>query len=246
MRILFLVAMLLGPAVDAAALSRPHRSPSHRLARHGQARHPRRARNKRPNLPRDWAWPPTAAMRSDGQRCLATLDALGIAWQPGAALDKVTTPIEIPAMMLGGIRLEPMGGGHRPAVMDCRFAEAMVTTGAPMLRAAGVSALRFSSLYVQRNVRRGGRTLHAISRHALGLALDVFSFVTEDGREHVVLTDYREDPLLRAIERDFDASDAFRHVLTPAKDRRGHRDHFHFEARTLGDSIPRRPPLPVS
>jgi hypothetical protein len=51
----------------------------------------------------------------------------------------------------------------------------------------------------------------------------------------VVASDYRTDPLLHAVERAFDGSAAFRHVLTPGNDRRSHRDHFHFEARTLGD-----------
>jgi hypothetical protein len=196
---------------------------------------------KRSNLPMGWEWPPNEAMRADGERCGARLNALGVDWRPAPPMPKIATPIEVPAREIGGVRFTRMQRKDLPLVMDCRLAEALAVVGAPILRAVGVRELRYSSIFAERNVIRDGRKQPALSRHALGLALDVHIFVTDDGEAHVVREDYSRGPLLPEIERRFDESNAFRHVLTPAKDPLSHDDHFHFEARALGDPGPDPP-----
>ncbi|HEX2570405.1 MAG TPA: extensin family protein [Polyangia bacterium] len=199
---------------------------------------------KHSNLPVGWEWPPNEAMRADGERCGARLRALGVDWRPAPPLPKIATPIEVPAREIGGVRFTRLQRDDLPLVMDCRLAEAMAVVGAPILRAAGVRELRYSSIFAERNVIRDGRKHPVLSRHALGLALDVHVFVTDDGETHVVREDYARGPLLPEIERRFDESNAFRNVLTPAKDPLSHADHFHFEARALGDPGPDPPAEP--
>jgi hypothetical protein len=111
--------------------------------------------------------------------------------------------------------------------MDCRLALALAESGAAALRSAGVVELRFAGIHTVRNIA-GTRIL---SRHALGLAIDVFEVVTEDGVRHVVERDY-PDVVLLSVERWINDSGAFRYLLTPGNDPRHHHDHFHLEART--------------
>ena len=193
---------------------------------------------KRSNLPVGWEWPPNEAMRADGERCGERLTALGVEWRPAPPRPQIATPIEVPAREIGGVRFTRLQRDSLPLVMDCRLAEAMAVVGAPILRAVGVRELRYSSIYAERNVIRDGRKHPVLSRHAFGLALDVHVFVTDDGEAHLVREDYGRGPLLPEIERRFDESNAFRNVLTPAKDPLSHNDHFHFEARALGDPGP--------
>ena len=70
-----------------------------------------------------------------------------------------------------------------------------------------------------------------LSRHALGIALDIVSFVDDSGREVNVKKDYRrDDELLLGIERAVNDSGQFRLLLTPKNDPKSHADHFHLEA----------------
>jgi hypothetical protein len=72
-----------------------------------------------------------------------------------------------------------------------------------------------------------------LSRHALGIAMDVVSFVDDKGRVATVKTDYpNNDPLLLSIEQTVNGSGKFRTVLTPKNDPVSHSDHFHLEAAT--------------
>src|SRR5262249_16224963 len=106
--------------------------------------------------------------------------------------------------------------------------------GAAALRAAGVTELRFAGIHDYRNV--AGKNV--LSRHALGLAIDVFEFVDEDGVKHVVKSDYRDgDPILWDIEDAINDTGAFRMLLTPGNDPKHHYDHFHFEARTSTERV---------
>jgi len=90
-------------------------------------------------------------------------------------------------------------------------------------------------------VRVGGKTKNVLSRHALGLAMDVMSFVDDQGREASVAKDYRKgDPLLLEVEKMIDASSSFRLVLTPKNDPISHKDHFHIEANpSYATAVPR-------
>jgi hypothetical protein len=79
--------------------------------------------------------------------------------------------------------------------------------------------------------RSHGKTQDFLSRHALGIAMDVRSFVDEAGRVAVVEMEYlKNDPLLHGIEDLINRNTRFRQVLTPGNDPISHDDHFHIEA----------------
>jgi|KBSSwiStaDraftv2_1062776.scaffolds.fasta_scaffold77107_2 hypothetical protein len=178
------------------------------------------------NMPSDWSWPPTAAMRAEGKACLSRLDELGVAWKKAPRTRKVATPIYIPAMEIGGVKLTSIWR-KGPFVLDCQLARAFAERGAESLRAAGVVELRFTGIHVYRNIA-GTRIL---SRHAVGMAMDVYQMVTEDGVVHVVEKDY-PDVVLLTVESWINGCGWFRYLLTPGSDRKAHHDHFHFEARS--------------
>ena len=180
------------------------------------------------NMPDGWTWPPTAAMRAAGKACTARLDELGVAWHPAAGVKKIATPITVPSMTFGGIKLVPTFRPP-PFVMDCHLALALATF-AKDLHELGVRELHFSRIYGYTRVRTQGRTKNVLSRHALGLAMDVRSVIDADGREAVVARDYvHDDPLLLRLEDLLNDSGGFRTVLTPKNDPASHHDHFHVE-----------------
>jgi hypothetical protein len=183
-----------------------------------------------PNMPRNWAWPPTPAMKAAGKKCLADLDELGVAYARAQPTKKVNTPIVVRDLKLGEVDLESIFR-KGPFVMDCHLARAVALHSAK-LRALGVTALRFSTIHNYRMVIRNGKPTNILSRHAIGLAMDVFEFVLEDGTTLKVKKDYAKGSgLLAAIEEVVAGLDDFRTPLTPGNDPRGHDDHFHFEAR---------------
>lgn len=196
----------------------------------GKKKKDKKKKINRPNLPPGWVWPPNQDMKEEGRRCLDDLDALGVKWRRAKVTRKIPTPILVPDMELGGVKFTSVWR-KGPFVMDCHFALAFARDGGPALRALGVREIRFSGIYNYRNVA-GTRTL---SRHALGLAIDVISFVTDDGVEHVVKSDYRTSSLFRDIEDAMHATGAYRTLLTPGNDPRHHDDHFHIEARAPRD-----------
>ena len=184
---------------------------------------------KRRNMPEGWMWPPSPAMKRQGQRCLAALDEAGVVWKKAPKARKIVTPIYVPSMELGGIKLTPTFR-KGPFVMDCHLALALARHG-EVLRQIGVSEIRFSTIHEYRQVRLGGRKRGMLSRHAVGLAMDIFEIVTSDGEKVVVKDRYRKrEATLLALERSFFSSMDFRTPLTPGNDR-SHRDHFHIEAR---------------
>lgn len=186
-------------------------------------------KRRRSNMPPGWSWPPTPAMKQVGKQCLARLDQLGVSWRRARKTPRVATPVVIPDMELGGIRLVSI---YRkpPFVMACHLALALAEH-APRLYELGVRELRFSSIHRFTRVRTDGKQLRSLSRHALGLAMDIWHVVDDAGVAHSVEDDYLAgDELLRAVEDAVNASGAFRMVLTPANDPLSHDDHFHIEA----------------
>ena len=181
-----------------------------------------------PNMPRGWSWPANPAMRDAGQRCLAQLGELEVEFAPGKA-KKVNSPIVLPGMALGGMALEPTWR-KGPFVLDCHLAVALREL-APQLRELGVAALRFSTIHDHRYVKRNGRTTNILSRHAIGLAMDIFEVRLDDGRVFEIEQSYARETILREVERVFAESERFRTPLTPGNDPKGHDDHFHIEAR---------------
>ncbi len=180
-------------------------------------------------MPVNWVWPPSREMRAGGKKCLRELTELGVDWKRGPRERRIATPIVVPSMTFGQLRLTPIFR-KPPFVMDCHLALALARHG-QILTEAGVRELRFSTIHQYRRVRLGGRTRRALSRHALGLAMDVYEMVIEDGTKLVVETDYATSPLLGQLESALWASGAFRGLLTPGNDPRSHSDHFHFEAK---------------
>ena len=180
-------------------------------------------------MPRGFQWPPSRAMIEAGVQCEAKLDELGVAWKSATHEGRLVDPITLADATLGGIEYVPVYDKVLP-VMDCQLALALATFG-PKLYELGVRQVRVGSVYRFTKVRVGGKTKDMLSRHALGLAMDVVSFVDDAGREAVVGKDYKAgDELLISIEHAIDDTSAFRSVLTPANDPISHADHFHIEA----------------
>lgn len=184
---------------------------------------------KRPNMPRGWTWPPSAVMKAEGTRCLEALDAAGIEHEKASAAPKINTPIVLPTLVIDEISLVPLRRSKDPHRMDCQLALAIHEV-APALRELGVRSLRFRALHDYRNVRKNGRTLKILSRHAIGLAMDVWELEFDDGSIAVVERDFASDPRLAAVVAAFDANESFRTPLSPANDPAGHGDHIHIEA----------------
>jgi hypothetical protein len=208
-----------------------HGSSSHSSSHASSSRHHHgTSAHRADNMPPGWVWPPSRGMRQSGAKCLAELDALGVKYKRAGAQKKIATPITVPSMQLGGLELKSIWRSG-PFVMDCELALALESYG-PKLHALGVRQLQFARIWGYTNVRTGGQTKPFLSRHALGLAIDVYAFVDDTGRKAVVETDYpNDDPLLLAVEQTVDDSGGFRLCLTPKNDPVSHHDHFHIEAK---------------
>jgi hypothetical protein len=193
------------------------------------------AKKKQPaiNMPNGWQWPPSKSMREQAKACEDKLDELGVAWQPAKQEGHMVDAVALVDHTIDGIvMINAFGSAHgAPApVMDCQLALAFAKL-APRLYEVGVREVRFGSIYRWSKVRAFGKTKNALSRHALGLAMDVVSFVDDAGREAVVARDYKaDDELLLAVEHIINDSGLFRIVLTPRNDPQSHKDHFHLEA----------------
>lgn len=185
---------------------------------------------KRPNMPSGWSWPPSRSMKKVGDACLARLDELGIQWEKGKKTRKVATPVVVPEMVFGGVELKPTFR-KPPFVMDCHLAVGLEIYG-QQLYALGVRTIKFSSIYRYDHVTVNGQKRSSLSRHALGLAVDIRSFVDAAGNEAFVLEDYPDgNELLLNIEQLLNDSGGFRTVLTPRNDPASHDDHFHIEVK---------------
>lgn len=189
------------------------------------------------NMPPGWAWPPTAAMRDRGRRCLAALDRAGVQHELlTRSVGRVATPVVVPEMRFGGLLVRPVYRRTRPPVMDCHMALTLVQH-APLLVELGVRELVTGGFYRNRRARLRGQSVALLSRHALGLAVDIRAFVFSDGRALSVKRDYRH-PLLGRIEHVLAGSGGLRALVTPKNDR-NHRNHFHISAKmTLDDAHP--------
>jgi len=221
----------------AAVAARPAKATRKHTPRHRPAKAKRKARrgHRGPaasaparNMPAGWSWPPNPAMIAAGRACTARLDELGVVWRPAGAQKNIATPITVPAMTFGGIKVVPTFRPP-PFVMDCHLALAL-TTFSKDLYELGIRELKFSRIYGYTKVRTEGVIKNVLSRHALGLAIDVRAVVDADGREAVVVRDYRaDDPLLLRLEDFLNHAGGFRTVLTPRTDPASHDDHFHVE-----------------
>ena len=180
-------------------------------------------------MPPGFAWPPTAQMQSTSKACEQELDRLGVTWKRGAAEGKIVDPIIVPSMELGGIKYTSIYK-RAPHTLDCQFAHDLALLG-PELHALGVREIQFGSIFRNTMARSHGQTKDFLSRHALGIAMDIRSFVDQAGRVAIVEMEYlKGDPLLHGIEDLINRNTRFRQVLTPGNDPISHDDHFHIEA----------------
>lgn len=183
----------------------------------------------RNNMPMGWDWPPNAAMKAATKVCHDTLSTSGLAWEPAPGEGKIAAPVTVPEMDIGGIKYVS-AYKKPPFTMDCQLVLVLAGIG-PSLRALGVREIKFGSIYRNTAVRAHGQTKKILSRHALGLAMDIKQFVDASGRVADVELDYlKGDQLLHAIEDAINKSNKFRIVLTPGNDPISHYDHFHVEA----------------
>ncbi len=183
------------------------------------------------NMPIGFSWPPTPAMLEAEIDCEAKLDRSGVEWKRTDREGRIVNAVLVPSMQFGGVKYSNMWGSKGPFPMDCQLALALETIG-PELVALGVAEVKFGSLFRWSNVRSGGVTKPFLSRHGLGLAMDIGSFVDGDGREAVIVRDYKkDDQLLHSVEQLINANGNFRIVLTPKNDPVSHHNHFHIEAR---------------
>ena len=182
-------------------------------------------------MPPGFTWPPSRAMLAAGQECETKLDRAQVKWERAEADGRIVNPIVVRDMTFGGVKYVNQWGSKGPHKMDCQLALALETIG-PELHAIGVREVRFGSIFRWSNVRSHGKTRPILSRHGLGIAMDIGSFVDENGRVANVLADYpKDDALLLAIEQVVNANGNFRLMLTPKNDPVSHDDHFHIEAR---------------
>jgi len=168
-------------------------------------------------------------MKKVGASCLERLTELGVDWKRARRRRQIATPVVVPSMMFGQIKVTPKWR-KGPFAMDCHLAEALALASERWF-ALGVRELRFSSIHDYRNVRFNGSELDRLSRHAFGLAIDVYEVVDARGLVHVVDDHYWSlDLFLPAVELKANEVGAFRTVLSPLRDPRSHYDHFHLEA----------------
>lgn len=195
---------------------------------HGKARADDVTHVSRANMPPGWQWPPTDGMRLSGERCLLALDQAGVNYRRKQhSVGKIATPVVVPSMNFAGLSVRQVYAKGAP-VMDCHMALALAQQ-APAVRALGIRELVVAGFYQNRRARLRGRSLPILSRHALGLAVDIRALVTEQGESLSVLKDYRH-PVFARFEQVLSTGGLLRAVVTPGNDP-AHRNHFHISAR---------------
>jgi len=185
------------------------------------------------NMPHGYAWPPSKQMLAAEKVCQDELGALGVSFKPAKGEGRIVSALTVDPdgegnIVLGGIKYKSAWRSP-PYKMDCQLALALENFGKDLFT-AGVRQVKFGSIFRWTNVRVNGETKPILSRHALGIAMDIVSFSDEAGHEANVKKDYPlGDPLLLAVETAVKDSGKFRTLLTPQNDPVSHSDHFHIE-----------------
>ncbi|MFH2005281.1 MAG: extensin family protein [bacterium] len=197
---------------------------------------PSRARQrwKVPHVDAKYYRPVTKGFRD--RSCLRMLRSLKVPFRKMRKVKGVATPIKILGNRIGRTQYKPRYKSNK-MLMDCRTALAL-RRASELFRVNGISTVVFSNFYCWRHVKASGR----LSRHALGLAIDIHAFHDSQGRKLDVLQDYErglgrgktcegraktlKGRRLRDLACDLDASNLFEAVLTPDYDA-DHHNHFH-------------------
>lgn len=166
-----------------------------------------------------------------GLTCLLRLKADGIPHQHRDRVKGVDTPVIITGPV-AGIRFRSLG--RTRLLCDCRLALAL-SRAAPVLRNLGVQELHFSSAYRYSHMPSG-----KLSRHAMGLALDVHRVVV-NGQRLSLKQDFQlglgdgcagSNPVLNRMACLLKKWGLFDRVLTPDFDA-AHYNHFHLAILSL-------------
>lgn len=229
LRVLPILVLAAGVASSADAAPKKKRGKSDR----------RPTKSTKANMPRGFVWPPSQAMLLAADDCERQLDELGVSYKPAKPTGRVVRPLTIEGD-IGGITYTPVYSKHQ--VFDCQLVLALAQF-APQLHELGVREVKFGSAFRNTKVRVAGKTKNILSRHALGIALDIVALVDAEGREANVKRHYkRGDELLLAVERAVNDSGRFRILLTPRNDPKSHHDHFHLEANPDYSTPPKEKP----
>ncbi len=163
-----------------------------------------------------------------GLTCLLRLRKLGVRHRSLADIYLINTPVELLGPV-GGVHYKPTGRAR--LIVDCRFALALHRAG-PFFRALGVPTGYFSNTYR----RHRKKSLARVSRHGLGLAMDLHRVRTGDGALLRVKRDYDKGlddacdnprrPALNRLACLLKRHGVFDVVLTPDTNR-AHFNHFH-------------------
>jgi hypothetical protein len=161
-----------------------------------------------------------------------------------ARVKGVRTPIEILSQRLGGVLYRKAWNNKRRFILDCRFAEALVSRGR-RIRRASIASVYYSSAW-RYTYKKGTRRL---SKHARGMALDITAIDGAFGYASVV-AHYEKGrwgcggrnrtKKGRAWRRFYCAlklKRGFRRILTPDTGT-GHRDHLHVEGVRVSMRLP--------
>ena len=179
-----------------------------------------------------------APKRFRDRKCLRLLRSLRVPFRRVRRIKGVATPVLIRGKRIGRIRYKQRyKGSKQKLLMDCRLAVAL-RRASDILWANNIRTIIHSNFYSWRYVAGSGR----LSRHALGLAIDIFGFIDARGRRMSILKDYEKGlgygrtcegnaktikgRILRDLSCDLDASNVFEAILTPDYDK-GHADHLH-------------------
>lgn len=193
------------------------------------------------------AFPARTYGNLDDASCMAQLEERGISYEP---LDRHARGVRTPVRLLGalhGVRfrhaaLPDFDASARREILDCRLVLALDDLAAILARRGYTTVLHYGVYRGDLALPTRGPVLH----HSAALAIDVASFVKDDGTHLDVRRDWRrswrghtcengapEDDSqpsheLRGILCEVARAKLFHEVLTPNHDAH-HWDHFHLE-----------------
>ena len=175
--------------------------------------------------------------------CLRELRRLRISFKTSKPKRGVFNPVLLTGKV-AGLKLTSMWG-KKPALMSCRFALTVYKI-APVFLQSGFNEILFSSFYSYRNVAGTG----TLSRHAYGLAVDVYALKGPGGVVANVRKDWikargnagrcvtgvktKKARMLRRLVCALEKCRRLHLVLTPDSDY-AHRDHLHISGLRRGE-----------